>query len=332
MTQKVGLAAILQRFFTQRLMQQRQASPHTISSYRDTFRLLLRFIHERSHKLPGQIAFEELDAPLISAFLDDLEERRGIKPRSRNVRLAAIRSFFTFAAFELPDRSGQIQRILAMPSKRYTRKVVGYLTRPEVDAVLATADPSTWSGHRDQALLLTMVQTGARLAEITALTRQDVRLGVGAHIRILGKGRKERSTPLAKDTAAILKSWMKEPVRGHSAMLFPNAQGGRLSADGLQYILAKHVAAAQKSCPSLKRKRITPHMLRHTMAMELLQAGIDITTIALWLGHESVDTTRIYLDANLDSKAKILAKTMPYKGQQWTYKPDDQLMSFLDAL
>ncbi len=327
-----SFAAILQRFFTQRLIQQRQASPHTVSSYRDTFRLLFRFIQERSHKPPTQVAFEEVDAPLISAFLDDMEERRGVKARSRNVRLAAIRSFFNFAALERPDRSGQIQRVLAMPSKRFTRTVIGYLTRLEIDAVLSMPDRSKWSGRRDHALLLTTVQTGARLSEITTLTRQNVSLGTGAHVQIIGKGRKERCTPLTKHNAAVLRSWMNDPVRGEAGVLFPNAQGGRLSADGFQYILAKHVAAARKVCPSLKHKRVTPHMLRHTMAMELLQAGVDITVIALWLGHESVDTTRVYLDADLELKAKILAKTTPRTGRQRSYRPDDQMMTFLDAL
>ena len=327
-----SFAVLLQRFFTQRLMQQRQASAHTVSSYRDTFRLLLRFIQERSHKLPTQITFEELDAPLISAFLDDLEEHRGLKARSRNVRLATIRSFFNFAALERPDRSGQIQRVLAMPSKKFTRTVVGYLTRLEIDALLSMPDQRTWSGRRDHALILTAVQTGARLSEITALTRQSVSLDAGAHIQIIGKGRKERCTPLTKHNAAVLRSWMKNPVRSEVGILFPNAQGGRLSADGLQYILAKHVAAARKVCSSLKHKRVTPHMLRHTTAMELLQAGVDITVIALWLGHESLDTTRVYLDADLELKAKILSKTTPHAGRQRSYRPDDQLMSFLDAL
>ena len=327
-----GFAALLQRFFTQRLMQQRQASPHTISSYRDTFRLLLQFILKRLHKTPSRVAFEDIDAPLISEFLDDLQKGRGITARSRNIRLAAIRSFFKFAAFELPTQSGQIQRVLAIPGKRYIREQVGFLMRAEVDALLAAPNRNTWCGRRDHALLLLTVQTGARLSEITNLKRQDVSLGAGAHIQVVGKGRKQRCTPLTKQTVAVLKPWLQEPVRGNSEMLFPNARGGKLSADGVQYILAKHMAIACQTCPSLTRKRVTPHVLRHTAAMELLQAGVDTTVIALWLGHESAETTQIYLNTNLALKEKILAKTTPHEGRPGSYRPNDQLLAFLNAL
>jgi site-specific recombinase XerD len=327
-----GFAALLQRFFTQRLMQQRQASPHTISSYRDTFRLLLQFILKRLHKTPSRVAFEDIDAPLISEFLDDLQKGRGITARSRNIRLAAIRSFFKFAAFELPTQSGQIQRVLAIPGKRYIREQVGFLMRAEVDALLAAPNRNTWCGRRDHALLLLTVQTGARLSEITNLKRQDVSLGAGAHIQVVGKGRKQRCTPLTKQTVAVLKPWLQEPVRGNSEMLFPNARGGKLSADGVQYILAKHMAVACQTCPSLTRKRVTPHVLRHTAAMELLQAGVDTTVIALWLGHESAETTQIYLNTNLVLKEKILAKTTPHEGRPGSYRPNDQLLAFLNAL
>jgi len=327
-----GFAALLQRFFTQRLMQQRQASPHTISSYRDTFRLLLQFILKRLHKTPSRVAFEDIDAPLISEFLDDLQKGRGITARSRNIRLAAIRSFFKFAAFELPTQSGQIQRVLAIPGKRYIREQVGFLMRAEVDALLAAPNRNTWCGRRDHALLLLTVQTGARLSEITNLKRQDVSLGAGAHIQVVGKGRKQRCTPLTKQTVAVLKPWLQEPVRGNSEMLFPNARGGKLSADGVQYILAKHMAIACQTCPSLTRKRVTPHVLRHTAAMELLQAGVDTTVIALWLGHESAETTQIYLNTNLVLKEKILAKTTPHEGRPGSYRPNDQLLAFLNAL
>ncbi len=284
-----GFAALLQRFFTQRLMQQRQASPHTISSYRDTFRLLLQFILKRLHKTPSRVAFEDIDAPLISEFLDDLQKGRGITARSRNIRLAAIRSFFKFAAFELPTQSGQIQRVLAIPGKRYIREQVGFLMRAEVDALLAAPNRNTWCGRRDHALLLLTVQTGARLSEITNLKRQDVCLGAGAHIQVVGKGRKQRCTPLTKQTVAVLKPWLQEPVRGNSEMLFPNARGGKLSADGVQYILAKHMAVACQTCPSLTRKRVTPHVL-------------------------------------------ILAKTTPHEGRPGSYRPNDQLLAFLNAL
>lgn len=325
-------ATLLQRFFTERLVQQRQASPHTISSYRDTFRLLLKFTRKRLRKPPDRIAFEDIDAPLIGAFLNDLQKNRGITARSRNIRLAAIRSFFNFAAFEMPSRSAQIQRVLAIPTKRYVRAQIGYLTRKEVDAILAAPSKTTWAGRRDHALLLITVQTGARLSEVTGLKGEDVNLGAGAHISITGKGRKERCTPLTRQSVAVLKSWLRESVRGDSNMLFPNARGGRLSADGMAYILAKHVAIARQACPSLKRKHVTPHVLRHTAAMELLEAGVDTSVIALWLGHESVETTQVYLTASLALKEKILAKTTPHPGRPGRYRPDDKLLGFLNSL
>ena len=327
-----GFATLLQRFFTERLMQQRQASPHTISSYRDTFRLLLVFTQQRLRKPPSRLALTDIDAPLIVAFLAEMEQSRGIAPRSRNLRLTAIRSFFQYAAFEAPAQSAQIQRVLAIPGKRYTRAVVSFLTRPEVDALLATPDQRTWSGRRDHAFLLTAVQTGLRLSELTGLQQQDVTLGTGAHLRVVGKGRKERCTPLSKQTVAVLQAWLREPARGDTHTLFPNARGGRLSADGVQYILAKHTAVACQTCPSLQQKRVTPHVLRHTMAMELLQAGVDLAVIALWLGHESVETTQIYLQANLALQEEILAKTTPPEGKPGRYRPDDQLLAFLKSL
>jgi len=332
MTSTPSLAILLERFFTQRLMQQRQASPHTISSYRDTFRLLLVFTQQRLRKPPSRLALTDIDAPLIVAFLAEMEQSRGIAPRSRNLRLTAIRSFFQYAAFEAPAQSAQIQRVLAIPGKRYTRAVVSFLTRPEVDALLATPDQRTWSGRRDHAFLLTAVQTGLRLSELTGLQQQDVTLGTGAHLRVVGKGRKERCTPLSKQTVAVLQAWLREPARGDTPTLFPNARGGRLSADGVQYILAKHTAIACQTCPSLQQKRVTPHVLRHTMAMELLQAGVDLAVIALWLGHESVETTQIYLQANLALQEEILAKTTPPAGKPGRYRPDDQLLAFLKSL
>lgn len=327
-----SLAVLLERFFTQRLMSQRQASSHTIASYRDTFRLLLAFLRKRLQKPPSQWALEEIDAPLIGAFLDDLEKSRGNAARSRNLRLTAIRSFFHYAAYEAPTHSAQIQRVLAMPSKRYVRRLVTFLTRPEVDALLASPDQSTWSGRRDHAILLLAVQTGLRVSEITGLQRQDVSLATGAHVRCLGKGRKERCTPLTKQTVAVLQAWMRESARKQTDTLFPSARGGRLSADAVQYLLAKHIAVARKACPSLQRKRVTPHVLRHTMAMELLQAGVDRSVIALWLGHESVETTQIYLDANLALKEKILATTTPVDSKPGRFRADDRLLAFLNGL
>jgi site-specific recombinase XerD len=332
MSPTVNFPTLLQSFFTRRLMQQRRASPHTIGSYRDTFRLLLHFAQVRVGKPPSQLAFEQIDAPLIAAFLEDMENGRGIAARSRNLRLTAIRSFFRYAAFEAPAHSEQIQRVLAIPSQRFTRAQVGFLTRPEVEALLAAPDQHTWSGRRDHAFLLLAIQSGLRLSELTGVRRDAVTLGMGAHIRVLGKGRKERATPLTKQTAAVLKAWLREIPDRADATVFPSARGGRLSADGVHYLLTKHVALASTGCPSLQQRRVTPHMLRHTTAMELLLAGMDRAVIALWLGHESVETTQIYLDANLAMKEQALAKTAPPEGKPGRYRPDDQLLAFLKGL
>src|SRR5216683_2816532 len=311
MTKHASLAPLLERFFTQRLMQQRQASPHTISSYRDTFRQLLKFAERTLHKPPSRLNFEEVDTPLIVAFLDDLENHQGISARSRNLRLTAIHSFFRYTAFEAPEHSAQIQRVLAIPSKRFTRTLVSFLTRPEVDALLAAPDQRTWSGRRDHAFLLVAVQTGLRLSEMTGLKREDLILDAGAHVRVIGKGRKERCIPLAKATRAVLHTWLQEPPRGNGDVLFPSARGQRLSVHGVQYLLNKQRLSAGKVCGSLLEKRVTVHCLRHTMAMDLLQGGVDRSVIALWLGHESVETTQIYLEATLAMKEQALAKTTP---------------------
>ena len=327
-----SLSPLLQSFFTDRLMTQRNASPHTIASYRDTFRLLLLFAKTQLKKLPCQLMLEDLDTPLIGTFLDQLEKHRHNSPRSRNLRLAAIRSFFQYASFQQPDLSAHIQRVLSIPNKRQNRSLIDSLTRPEIEALLAAPDQTTWSGRRDHVLLRLAIQTGLRLSEIISLRYANVQLGQAAHVRCHGKGRKERCTPLTKQTATTLETWLRE--RGGSAddAIFPNARGGSLSPDGVQYMLAKHVAVAQQSCPSLKHKRVSPHVLRHTAAMELLQAGVDRSVIALWLGHESLETTQIYLDANLTLKEKALAKIDPLHGKLKRYRPDDNLLNFLRAL
>lgn len=329
-----GFPALLEHFFTQRLMAQRQVSPHTIASYRDTFRLLLQFAERRLHKAPSVVALMDLTPPLIGAFLDELEKQRGNSARSRNLRLTAIRSFFHYAAFEESSQAALIQRVLAMPSKRYEKKLVGFLTRPEIDALLAAPDQKLWAGRRDHAFLLVAIQTGLRLSEMINLCFSDVVLGTGAHVRCLGKGRKERCTPLTKQARTVLRAWSKEPSRGaKNGIVFPNARGGKLSPDGAEYLLAKHIAVAQQSCPSLIKKRVTPHVLRHSAAMELLQAGVDRSVIALWLGHESIETTQIYLDANLALKEKALAKTTPAHTKTTArYRPSDKLLAFLKGL
>jgi len=332
MSHTTSLAPLLERFFTQRLMQERRVSPHTIGSYRDTFRLLLKFAQQHLHKAPCRLLFEDIDAPMVTAFLDHLEKQRGLSVRSRNLRLTAVHSFFRYLAYESPGHSAQIQRVLAIPSKRFTRTLVRFLTRPEVDALLAAPDQRTWIGRRDHAFILTAVQTGLRLSEITAATREDLVLGTGAHIRVVGKGRKERCTPLAKPTVAVLKAWLRQPQRGGGRLLFPNVKGERLSVHGVQYMLAKHVANAASVCSSLKRKRVTVHLLRHTMALRLLEAGVDRAVIALWLGHESVETTQMYLEATLAMKEKALEKTAPPSARPQLFRPDDRLLSFLNSL
>jgi site-specific recombinase XerD len=327
------LAPLLERFFTDRLLRQRQVSPHTIASYRDTFRLLLKFAHARLHTPPARLNFDAVDAALVGAFLDHCEHTRGMSVRSRNLRLTAIHSFFRYAAFETPLHAAQIQRVLAIPTKRFTRRQIAFLTRPEIDAMLAAPDQRTWFGRRDHALLLVAVQTGLRLSELTALARHDVTVGTAPHVRVVGKGRKERCTPLAKPTIAVLKTWLREPARGPEQWLFPTARGTRLSADAVAYLVSKHHATAARACPSLQTKRITTHCLRHSSAMELLQAGVDRSVIALWLGHESVETTQIYLEATLTMKEQALAKTTPLDGRPFRrYRPDDALIGFLNGL
>jgi site-specific recombinase XerD len=272
------------------------------------------------------------DAPLVAAFLDHLEKHQGLSVRSRNLRLTAIHSFFRYAAFELPTHSAQIQRVLAIPSKRFTRTLVRFLTRLEVDALLAAPDRHTWFGRRDHAFILMAVQTGLRVSEITGAKREDLVLGSGAHVRVIGKGRKERCTPLSKPSVAVLGAWLRESQRGNGRLLFPNAKGERLSVHGVQHLLRKHSANAARVCPSLKGKRVTVHLLRHTMALDLLQAGVDRAVIALWLGHESVETTQIYLEATLAMKEQALAKTSPPHATPGRYRPGDRLLNFLDNL
>ena len=323
---------LLEAFFTERLVRQRQASPHTIASYRDTFRLLLRFAQKQLNKSPSKLTIEELDAPFIGAFLDHIEKDRGNKARTRNVRLAAVHSFFRYVALHEPSHSALAQRILAMPSKRFKKKDIDFLTRPEVDALLTAPDRNSWAGRRDHAMLLFTLQTGLRLSELTALCCEDIVLGTGAHVRCTGKGRKERCTPLRKETVTTLRAWLRERNGPSTQALFPNARGGHLSADGVQYLLNKHLKNAKQRCPSLSNKRITPHVLRHTTAMELLQSGVDCAVIALWLGHESIETTQMYLHADLKLKEEALTKTAPLTVPPGRYQPDDELLAFLQGL
>ena len=326
------LSSLVQEFFTEYLVNQRRASGHTIASYRDSFCLLLKYAKDQLKKSPIDMQLADLDARLISDFLAHLEKDRGLCARSRNQRLAAFRSFFRYISLYMPERIELIQQVLAIPSKRYEKKVVTFLNRDEIDSLLEAPDRKTWIGRRDHALLMVMIQTGIRVSELTGLRHQDVVLGPGPHIRCTGKGRKERCTPLMKEMTRVLKAWLMERDYQPTDPVFPGTRGGALSTDAVQYLLAKHAATAQFSCPSLKRKRISPHVLRHTAAMQLLQAGVDRSMIALWLGHESVETTQIYLEADTAMKEQILEKITPFRTRKGRYKADDRLLDFLRTL
>lgn len=327
-----ALAPTLQAFFTDRLVRQRQASPQTIAAYRDTLRLLVAFAAERTGTAPSVLDLGALDAPLVGAFLDHLEQVRGNGVRTRNARLAAIRSFFRYAALRHPEHAESIGRVLAIPPKRSARNLVTYLSEPEVAALLAAADRTTWTGRRDHALLLLAVQTGLRVSELIGLGCGDVHLGTGAHVGCRGKGRKERITPLTRTTVSVLRVWLAERAGSPSDPLFPTATGTPLSRDAIEHRLAKYAAAAGAACPSLRTKQISPHVLRHTAAMRLLAAGVDTSVIALWLGHERMDTTQIYLHADLAIKERAIARTAPPDAKPGRYRPTDALLAFLDGL
>jgi integrase/recombinase XerD len=325
--------ALLQAFFTERLLKQRQASPHTVRSYRSTFRLLLRFARTRLRREPSRLLLADLDAAFVGAFLDHVERERGSCARTRNVRLAAIHAFFRFVALSEPSCALHCQRVLAIPTKRFERGIVGFLDENEVKALLAAPDPATWIGRRDRVLLLVAVQTGLRVSELVALRRQDVALGCGAHVRCLGKGRKFRCTPLRRDDVApALAAWLRERPPDPDAPVFSSSRGGPLSDDAVERLVAKHAAAAQRQCPSLACKHVTPHVLRHSAAMALLWRGVDHATIALWLGHESPATTQIYLHADMRLKERALARTTSTGLAPGRFRPDDALLSFLESL
>ena len=311
------LATTLQAFFTDRLIRQRQVSPNTVQSYRDTLRLLLVFASERHGKAPGKLGIDSLDAPIIGTFLDHLEGHRKNGVRTRNARLAAIRSLFRYAALRHPEHAATIERVLAIPPKRFDRRLVTWLTEVEIDTLLAAPDRMTWTGRRDTALFALAVQTGLRASELIGLTCRDVHLGSGAHVSCHGKGRKQRITPLTSGTIAHLRVWLAERA---------------LSRDALEHRLAKYVQKATGACPSLAQKSVTMHVLRHSAAMRLLQAGIDTAVIALWLGHEQIETTQIYLHADLQIKERALEKTAPITTKPGRFRPTDKLLAFLEAL
>jgi site-specific recombinase XerD len=327
-----ALAPTLEAFFTERLVGQRQVSPHTVAAYADTFRLLLAFVQRQSGKAPSRLSLADLDVAVIGAFLDYLEQERGNSVRTRNSRLAAIRSLFRFAALRHPEHASLIQRVLAIPPKRFDRAVVSFLTPEEIDALFAAPDRSRWIGRRDHALIVVAVQTGLRVSELTGLRCQDIHLQKGAYLRCFGKGRKERCTPLTTQTVSVLRAWLQERRGAPVDPLFPTSTGRALSRDAVALLLAKHSKAAEKTCPSLKGKSVSPHVLRHTAAMKLLQAGVDTAVIALWLGHESVETTQIYVHADLSIKERALARTTPPGTTPGRYKASDDLMAFLEAL
>jgi site-specific recombinase XerD len=326
------LAPALEAFFTDRLLCQRRVSPNTIGCYRDAFRLLLSFLHQKTGTPPAKLQLTDLDAPTIAAFLEHLEKERGNSARTRNIRLAAVRSFFQYCALRHPEHAALIQRVLAIPAKRSERRIVTFLTPNEAEALLESPDRTTWAGRRDHALLLTAVQTGLRISELLRLTRADVQLGTGPHLRTLGKGRKERVAPLTRQTVAVLRVWMRERQGQPTDPLFPSRTDGALTRDAVERRLAQHTAVAQRTCPTLRAKRVSMHVLRHTAAMTLLNAGIDTATIALWLGHEQERTTRVYLHADLGLKQRVLDRTTPPNGRAGRYRAPDALIAFLDGL
>jgi site-specific recombinase XerD len=327
-----ALAPVMEGFFTERLIGQRRASRHTVSSYRDTFRLLLGFAQRRTGKAPSKLALEDLDAVLVGAFLDHLEAERHNSARTRNNRLAAIHSLFAYAALRQPEHAALIQRVLAIPAKRTDRQLVSFLSADEVEALLAAPDRDSWVGRRDRALLLVAIQTGLRVSELTSLTCDDVEFGPGAHLRSHGKGRKERITPLTTEVRAVLRVWLAERRGDSYDVVFPSRRGGPLGSDAVSALVARHARTAAGQCPSLLTKIVTPHVLRHTCAMRLLAVGVDTSVIALWLGHESVETTQIYLHADLAIKERALARTAPTGARPGRYRPPDELLAFLESL
>jgi site-specific recombinase XerD len=326
------LAPILESFFTDRLHRQLHASPHTVRAYRDTFRLLLGYAHQHTGKQPSQLDLADLDAPLIAGFLEHLEHQRHNTVRTRNARLAAIRSMFRYASYREPAHAALIQRVLAIPDKRAHHPMMSFLSPTEVDALVAAPDRSTWIGRRDHALLVTAIQTGLRVSELCGLRCHDIVLGVGAHLRCYGKGRKERCTPLTRHTASVLRVWLAELGHVGDQPVFPTRQGRPLNADSVGDLIDRHVATARRADPSWTTKRVTPHTLRHTAAMTLLAAGVDTTVIAMWLGHEHTQTTQIYLHGDLTIKQRALDRTKPLNTPPGRYQPPDSLLAFLEAL
>lgn len=326
------IAPTLQLFFTDRLAQQRQASPRTIAAYRDALKLLLGFVHDRTGKTPTQLDWADLDATVVSAFLNHLENERHNSVRTRNVRLTAIRSLFTYAALRHPEHALLIQRVLAIPPKRFDKRIVTFLTPAEVDALIAAPDPARWEGRRDRAMMLLAIQTGLRVSELIGLNCGDLTLGAGANVCCEGKGRKQRAVPLTAPVEAVLRAWLAERAGLPADPLFPTRSGRRLTRDAVALRVRTHAATATTRCPSLRGKAIHPHVLRHTCAMSLLQAGVDTTVIALWLGHAGVRSTDAYVHADITIKEKALALTTPASARPGRYRPPDKVLAFLESL
>jgi integrase/recombinase XerD len=328
-----ALAPTLEAWFTDRLVGQRHASPNTIAAYRDAWRLLLQFAQSETGTQPSKLDVADLDAEFIGGFLNHLERDRHNSIRTRNARLAAIHSFFRYAALRHPEHSSLIARVLEIPTKRGENKEVRHLAHDEVDALLDAPDRRTWTGRRDHVLLDVAVQTGLRVSELTGLRNGDVELGTGAHVRCRGKGRKERATPLGKETVGLLRTWMKERRGSPEDPLFPTRRGDPLTRSAVGCLVTKHATTAGERCPSLLTRRPTPHVLRHSCAMALLQAGVDTSVIALWLGHENPATTaRIYLHGDLSIKERALERTRPLHVKPGRYRPADPLLAFLTGL
>lgn len=332
MSAPVRIAGLLEAFFTRRLLSEQGVSPNTIASYRDTFRLLLGFAQRRLIRPPSELTIADLDAPFIGAFLDHLEHDRHNTARTRNARLAAVHAFFRYLALNEPSHAGSIQRVLAMPTKRCARRPIDFLNPAEMVALLAAPDRATWIGRRDHALLLLALQTGLRVSELVGLRCEDLVIGPSAHVHCFGKGRKERCTPLRRDAVVVLRAWLRERSGRPESPLLPSVRGTPMSRDAVAHLIARHSASAQRQCPSLAKKRLSAHVLRHSTAMTLLRSGVDRSVIALWLGHESMETTQTYLDADLALKEKALARTAPFTQRQHRFKPEDRLLAFLARL
>jgi integrase/recombinase XerD len=323
---------LLQSFFMEHLCNHKRLSPQTVKSYRDTFRLLLQYLQATMAKKPSALSITDLDAPVILSFLENLEQQRHNQAQSRNVRLTAIRSFFRLVAMRDPASVGVATRVLAIPLKRIDQHLVGYLTRPEVDAILAANNLTEWTGRRGHALLLSLYNTGARVSEIISLRRSDFSFSVKSFVQFKGKGRKERAVPLWQSTARALQAWFWELEENSSAIAFPNTRGSSLTRDGVNYILQQAVERAAVTCPSLKNKRVFSHIFRHSCALHLLQSGVDIAVIALWLGHESIQTTHGYIEADMAIKERALQKLAPAGKAITRFKADDALLTFLASL